>query len=291
MSVESHAQLAEFLRGARAARDPRDAGLVPDNRPRRVPGLRRDEVAWLAGVSTDYYTRLEQGRRIVPSPAVLDALAVALGLDEAGRTYLHALTQSLTHRSQSRTQRRAVQRVRPGLRQLLDSLDSHPALILGRRTDVLAANTLARALFADFDAMPVRERNYARWIVLSDQAQELFVEWSQQARDAVESLRFATASAPDDEATQQLVGELSLASADFRRWWSDNRVHQRTHGSKTLQHPIVGRLTVAYETLSLPGDDEQTLFVYSTEPASPSRQALAVLASWTAQPVTPAQEL
>ncbi|MBB6550006.1 helix-turn-helix domain-containing protein [Nonomuraea rubra] len=272
-------ELADFLRRARSKADPARAGLPPDGRIRRVPGLRREEVALLAGVSTDYYTRLEQGRRITPSDQVLDAVARALGLDDAGRTYLHELVGTTARPARRRTP--AVQRVRPGLHQLLDSLDGHPALILGRRTDVLAANRLARALFTDFDAMPPRERNYSRWMFLDSAAQQLFLDWDEQARNCVENLRLDLAANPGDPLARDLVATLSERSSQFRTWWDEHGVYQRTFGSKRLHHPIAGDLTVAYETLTMPGDHDQTLFLYTTEPASTSRDVLNLLASWT----------
>ncbi len=279
-----NAELADFLRRARAASDPQRDGMPVDGRVRRGPGLRREEVALLAGISTGYYTRLEQGRRIVPSTQVVDAIARALGLDEAGRTHLHSLINgSPRSRSWSRS---AVQRVRPGLYQLMDTLDTQPALILGKRTDVLATNQLARALFANFEQMPARERNYARWMLLSDDAKNLYVDWEEHARNAVENLRFDAGNTADDPDTQKLVGELSLASPEFRRWWSEHRVFQRTFGSKRLHHPIVGDITVDFESLTLPGDPDQTLYVYTTPPDSPAREAMGLLASWT-QPQLP----
>lgn len=280
-------ELADFLRRARSARDPREAGLPDDGRVRRVKGLRREEVALLAGVSTDYYTRLEQGRRIVPSTQVIDAIAQALGLDDVGQGHLRNLVSATRPPRTSGRSRTAVQRVRPGLRQLLDSLDAHPALVLGRRTEVLAANRMARALFADFERMPGRERNYARWMLLSESARDLFIDWETQARNAVESLRLEAGRMAGDRDIIELVGELSLSSPEFRQWWSEHRVHQRTFGAKRLAHPIVGELTVDYETLTLPGDDEQTLFLYTTEPGSPSRQAISILASWSQPAPTP----
>lgn len=284
-----HQEFADFLRRARAGGDPLRAGLPADGRVRRVPGLRREEVALLAGMSTDYYTRLEQGRRIVPSTQVLDALARALDLDAAGRRHLHDLVDAVG--SRPARVRSAVQRVRPGLHQLLGSFDAQPALILGRRTDVLAANRLARALFADFERMPSRERNYARWMLLSDEAHALFVDWELQARSAVESLRLDAGRTPDDPGTQRLVGELSLASAEFRHWWSDHRVHQRGFGTKRLRHPVVGELCVDFETFVSPADDDQTLYVYSAAPGSASQEALGLLASWSQPaPVRPAPD-
>ncbi|MCG8915986.1 helix-turn-helix transcriptional regulator [Actinokineospora sp. PR83] len=271
-------ELADFLRRARAQVDPSRAGLPPDGRLRRVPGLRREEVARLAGVSTDYYARLEQGRRIVPSTAVVEAIGSALGLDAAGRAHLADLIgQTAAPATGGRA--RGVQRLRPGLHQLLDSLDGEPALVLGRRTDVLAANRVARALFADFDRMPPAQRNYARWMFLDEDARALFVDWPDQARAAVESLRFEVGRDPDDRAAAELVAELRERSREFDRWWEQHRVHQRTHGSKRLRHPLVGELTVEYETLTLPGDPDTTLFVYTTEAGSPSRRAVDLLAN------------
>jgi transcriptional regulator with XRE-family HTH domain len=275
-------ELADFLRRARGQVDPSRAGLPPDGRVRRVPGLRREEVALLAGVSTDYYARLEQGRRITPSPAVVEAIGRALGLDAAGRAHLDDLVGAAPAQSSRRA--RAVQRVRPGLHQLLDALDGEPVLVLGRRTNVLAANRMAAALFTDFDALPPAQRNYARWMFLDDDARSLFVDWRDQARAAVESLRFEVGRDPGDSATAALVAELRERSADFDRWWEQHRVHQRTHGSKRLRHPLVGDLTVEYETLTPPGDPETTLYVYTTSAGSPSRQAMDLLASWTAAP-------
>jgi transcriptional regulator with XRE-family HTH domain len=276
---DPHRELGEFLRTARASRDPQDTGLLADGRIRRVPGLRREEVALLAGVSTDYYARLEQGRHLTPSTQVLDALIRALDLDEAGQAYLRTLLAA--NGSPSPRVRPATQRVRPGLHQLLDSLSSQPALILGDRTDVLASTPLARALFTDFDAIPAKRRNYARWLLLDEHARALFLDWEDQARNAVEALRLDAATTPDDAGTQQLVGELSLASAEFRQWWSGHRVHMRTHGTKRLDHPLVGRLEVQFETLTFPGDPRQALYVYTAEPGSRSHEALALLAGWT----------
>ena len=274
---ENNRELADFLRRARARVSPESAGLPADGRVRRVPGLRREEVARLAGVSTDYYMRLEQGRRITPSPGVLRAVADALHLDEAGRAYLDHLV------GPARPARRtpSVQRVRRGLVQFLASLDAQPAMVLGRRGDVLAANRIARALFTDFDQVPARQRNYTRWMLASAEARDLFVDWDAHARAAVEALRLDVGRHPGDRYADELVAELSELSDEFRQWWQAHAVFQRTCGSKRLRHPVVGELTVDYETLLLPGDADQTLFVYSTAPRSASREALELLASWT----------
>ncbi|RJK95947.1 helix-turn-helix domain-containing protein [Vallicoccus soli] len=271
-------ELADFLRRARAGVDPARAGLPADGRVRRVPGLRREEVALLAGVSTDYYTRLEQGRPVRPSTGVVDAVARALDLDAAGRAHLADLLGEGTTTRPTRAPE--VQRVRPGLHQLLDALEGQPAMVLGRRTDVLAANRVARALLVDWDRMPARQRNYARWVLLSDEARALFADWDVQARAVVETLRLDTGRDPGDRAARDLVAELAAGSPEFRTWWQEHRVYQRTSGSKRFRHPVVGDLVLGYETLTLPGDPDQTLFVYTAEPGSASVQGLRTLASW-----------
>lgn len=271
-------QLADFLRRARSASDPARTGLPGDGRVRRVPGLRREEVAMLAGVSTDYYTRLEQGRPITPSAGVLDAVARALELDAAGHAHLRDLVGPTSRLGRGRVA--TAQRVRPGLHQFLDALGGQPALVLGRRTDVLASNPMARALFADFERLRPAERNYARWMFLTDQARALFVDWEVQARSVVESLRLDVGSDLQDRGVEALVAELTERSRDFRCWWAEHRVHQRTYGSKRLRHPVAGELTVEFETLLLPGDPDQTMFVYTTPAGTSSRQAMDLLASW-----------
>ena len=276
---ERNTELADFLRRARGQCDATRAGLPADDRVRRVPGLRREEVALLAGVSTDYYTRLEQGRRIMPSPSVVDAIGRALGLDRAGRAHLADLiglgSATLSPRA------RPVQRVRPGLYQLLEAFDGVPVRVLGRRADVLAQNRMGKALFTDFERFPVAQRNYARWMLLDAEARALFIDWEEQARAAVENLRLDAGNDPADRATIELIAAPRESSPEFVRWWDEHRVYQRTHGSKRLRHPIIGDLTVEYETLTLPGDPDTTLFAYSTEPNSPSQRALSVLASWS----------
>lgn len=271
-------ELADFLRRARSQVDPQRAGLPADGRVRRVPGLRREEVALLARVSTDYYTRLEQGRRIVPSAGVLDAIATALDLDDAGRAHLVHLVGASPRTTRRPTRAPSARR---GLHQLVDALDGVPALLLGRRTEVLAANRLACALLTDFDAVPARERSYARWMFLDPQARERLVDWEAQARAVVENLRLDAGRDPDDPATQSLVGALTIASPEFARWWEEHRVARRTFGDKHFRHPVVGDLTLQYETLTLPGDPDQALFLFTAAPGSPSRHALDLLASWT----------
>lgn len=269
----------EYLRRRRAELQPVDVDL-PVTAGRRVKGLRREEVAQLAGVSTDYYTRLEQGRDLSPSAAVLDALAAALELDDAGRAHL----QHLAHPARpARRQSRSVQRVRPTVQSMLDNWTDQPAFVLGRRGDVLASNALARALIADFDAMPYRERNLTRWILLDPAARDLYLDWAQIAAEMVAILRLDAGAHPDDPRTTELVGELTLNSPEFARWWSQHKVLDRTWGHKRFRHPIVGPLEIDYEALHLPGDPDQTLFVYRAPDGDQhSQQALRLLASWNA---------
>ncbi len=250
---------------------------------RRVPGLRREEVARLAGVSVDYYSRLEQGRAPHPSAELLDAVARALRLDETERAYLVQIA-TRTRRSRKKPPPR-VQRVRPGVRRLLETLGPHvPAFVFGRRMDVLAINRLAAALLIDFEALPPRDRNMLRFTFLHEPTRELYTDWEKVARENVRVLRLDAGRHPDDPLLAELVGELAVKSEEFRRWWAEHDVAERNHGTKRYHHPLVGDVTVDYECLALPGDPDQTLCVYTAEPGSPSETALRLLAGWTGRP-------
>lgn len=270
--------LGDFLRSRRARIQPEDVGLNSYGR-RRVPGLRREEVAQLAGVSVDYYIRLEQGRGPSVSDAVLDAIARVLGLDETEHAYLRTVARP---KSRPATAPQA-QRVRPGLRLLLDTLDKAPAFILGRRMDVLAWNALGDAVVG-FSRMAAADRNMPRQTFLEPAARELYPEWAAVAAETVAYLRLDAGLHPDDKQLATLVGELSMKSEDFRRLWADHQVKAKTYGVKQLDHPVVGALTLPYETLGLPGDPGQSLVVYTPEPGSQSAERLALLASWAAPP-------
>ncbi|MFG1934348.1 helix-turn-helix transcriptional regulator [Mycobacterium sp. NPDC048908] len=278
--MEHNAELGEFLRSRRARLSVEDVAIGGTGRTRRVPGLRREEVAQLAGVSVDYYSRLEQGRHLNVSDEVLDAVARALRLDATERSYLFQVA-----RKNRRARRRAtaqVQRVRTGVRRILETLDDvAPAFVFGRRMDILAANRLARALMADFDTMPPRDRNLLRYAFLDESTRELFVDWEELARDNVAILRMDAGRHPDDPELVELVGELSVKSPEFRRWWADHNVRERTHGVKRYHHPIVGDVTVNYESVAVLGDPDQTLCIYTAEAGSSSEEALRLLASWT----------
>lgn len=276
--MASNPELREFLRSRRARLTPAEAGIVPTPGPRRVPGLRREELAHLAGISADYYVRLEQGRGGGASADVLDALARALRLDETEREHLYRLAKPGPARRRRTSGR---QRVRPGVRVLIDSLAT-PAFVIGRRTDVLAANAIARALLPGFDP-PEGGGNYARWVSLDPAQRDLYLDWEEVARDTVATLRLDAGRHPDDPLLDELIGELSAGNAEFRTWWAEHDVLQRSHGSKLYRHPVVGKLAISYEALQLPGDPDQTLFAYSVDPGSRSAEAMELLASWTAE--------
>ncbi|MFF6897038.1 helix-turn-helix domain-containing protein [Streptomyces hydrogenans] len=278
-------EISDFLRTRRAAISPERAGLAPDGRARRVPGLRRDEVARLAGVSTEYYTRLEQGRSGNPSPQVVEALSRALRLDTSEAEHLGDLL--LTRPGSVRRAPIRPQRVRPGLFLMLKTLDHVPAFILGRRTDVLASNRLARAVLTDFEALPAQRRNLARYYLLDPQARERVGDWERIAAETVAILRLEAGRHPDDRRLAELVGELTLLSPEFPGWWNDHKVLRRTHGAKRYAHPLVGEMDFAYESFQVPGDAEQTLCVYNVEPGSRTAEAVRLLRSWVTPPTVP----
>jgi transcriptional regulator with XRE-family HTH domain len=279
MSGRPNVELREFLRSRRARVTPAAAGLPLLPGPRRVPGLRREEVAQLAGVSVDYYVRLERGRTAGVSESVLEGVARALQLNELERTHLFTLAKP----SRSRPRPLPPQHVRPGLQLVVDSMTDVPVLVLGRRLDVLAANPLARALFTDFDALPPHFRNMARLIFLHDHVRSLCTDWRAAAQGIVANLRLYAGRYPDDPALAELVGDLSVQDPDFRRWWADHDVNQHTFGVRHCHHGLVGDLELGYEAFTPADDPEQTLWVSTVEPGSVSEERLKVLASW-AQP-------
>ena len=244
-----------------------------------MPGLRREELARLASVSVDYYTRLEQGRSRIASADVLDALAAALQLNDAERQHLHLLAKP---QPAQRKRRSRPQSVDPATLRLLELFDqvSSPAFVLGRRLDVLAHNRLAGALITEFRELPAPQRNQARFVFLDPHARELYADWTEVAADTVAMLRLDAGRYPDDEKLSALVGELSIHSVQFRSWWSKHNVERRTTGTKSYHHPLVGDLTVKYQALNPSGDLDQVVFVYTTEPGSADETSLRLLANW-----------
>lgn len=278
--LDPRAELSEFLRTRRARLKPEDVGLPHFGRHRRVPGLRREELAQLAGVSVAYYTRLEQGNGRNVSAEVLDAIARALRLSEA--EYAHLMHLAKPKPQKKKQQAGRAEQVRGALRQLLDSIETVPAYITGRRSDLLAWNRMAAAVFGDWSELPAQERNWARLVFLRPDYRELFVEWDQKAYDMVSYLRMDAGRHPDDPLLSSLVGELSLKSEEFRRLWATHDVKEKSYGVKRMRHPLVGELTLNFESFTLTDGSEQSLVTYYPEPGSPSAEALRLLASWGA---------
>ncbi|MFH8294779.1 helix-turn-helix domain-containing protein [Streptomyces sp. NPDC018059] len=275
--LDSRAELSEFLRSRRARLQPQDVGLTGFGRHRRVPGLRREELAQLAGVSVAYYTRLEQGNGRNVSSEVLDAIARALRLTDAEHAHLTRLAKPKALKKKRAARR---QHMRPALQRLLDSIDGTPAYVVGRRSDILAWNAAAAALFGDWGELAPKDRNWARICFLDARAREFFVDWEQKASDIVSYLRMDAGCYPNDTELSALVGELSVKSDEFRRLWATHDVREKGHGVKRMRHPLVGELTLAFETLRLPDDCDQSLVMYHAEPGSASAQGLRLLASW-----------
>jgi len=279
---ETRGVLGAYLRSRRAKLLPGDVGLIGGG-PRRVPGLRREEVASLAGVNVDYYARLEQGRLRNVSTAVLDAVARALRLDGAERAHLRHLALPTTGRGRPL----GPQRVRPAVESMLAALESQPAFVLGDRMDVLAANWMAQEVMGGWLARAANRRNLARFIFLDPEAHIVHRDWDIVAEEAVATLRHYSGQRPDDERLRTLVDDLQAGSPDFARWWNAHDVRSRSHGSATYRHAQMGEITVHCEALEFPGDDHQRLCIYTAEPGSDSHQALMLMASLhsTAQPL------
>jgi transcriptional regulator with XRE-family HTH domain len=264
-------RIGQFLRARRERVRPEDVGL-PDFGRRRVPGLRREELATLAGVSADYYVRLEQGRERHPSEQVIDALARALQLDDDATAHLHDLARPAPRR---RRAAKRTERIRPELLRLMEAWPHTPAMVTGRHLDVLAANSLASAMHGGF----VAGNNLVRILFLDPAARERYPDWDEVARDTVAALRASVGPDLDDPHLTDLVGELSLKSERFRSLWARHDVREKTHGTKRFVHPQVGQLTLHYETFAVAGGFGQVLSVYHADPGSPTEQALALLSS------------
>ncbi|WP_292988437.1 helix-turn-helix transcriptional regulator [Mycobacterium sp.] len=274
------ANLRDFLTSRRARLSPADAGLPASPTPRRRSGLRREEVAALAGVSVDYYARLEQGRIGRVSDQVLVAIENALRLDALERAHLRALVDVTTKKARRRPAERLI--VRGGLADLVDRLDPMPAMIQSRRMDVLAINRACKVLLADFDEMPGKERNIARWLFLDPVARVRYPDWDQVARTTVAALRGAHDPRFQDPELERLVGELTVASSDFAKWWADYGLAKHTSGDKRIFHEAVGVLDLQYQNFCVPDADGQTLTVYTAPRGSAADEKLRLLLSWDA---------
>ncbi len=271
----------EFLASRRAKITPEMAGLTLIGGRRRVPGLRREEVAMLAGVSVDYYTKLERGNLAGTSESVLDAIARALKLDDAERDHLYNLARAA---SPSGKTRRPLQSgtVRPTLQFMLDSITAAPAFIGNHHMDIVAANQLGYALYSEMYRGSARPANHSRFIFLDPRARDFYPDWELAANTNVAILRTQNGRNPFDKRLADLVGELSMRSEEFRTRWAAHNVRRHYAGTKVFRHPVVGELELAYEAMELAEDPGFTLTVYPAVPGSPSDERLRLLASWAA---------
>ncbi len=281
--MDAKSETREFLTSRRARLTPDQVGLPIYGDNRRVPGLRREEVALLAGVSVDYYTRLERGNLSGVSESVLESLARGLQLDEAERSHLFDLARAAQPTRTTRRRRAAKHRIRPGVQRVLDSMTAAPAFVRNGRLDILAANRLGYALYA-ICASPGQPSNTARFVFLDPRARGFYPDWDLVANEVVAVLRSEAGRDPHDRELSDLVGELSTQSEIFRTKWAAHNVRFHDTGIKRMHHPIVGELELSYETMELSGDTGLTMFAFTAEAGSASAQALNLLASWAATP-------
>ncbi len=272
-------ELGAFLRARRSELGPSDVDLHEGGTQRRVAGLRREEVAQLAAISTDYYTRLEQGR-IQPSAPVLASLARVLRLDDDQRTYMYELAGT-----PAKSRRRAPQKVKPYLRRVLDRIDA-PAIVMTPTHDILAWNPLAAALMVDFGELAERDRNFMRLLFTDPRMRLLYPEWEELARSVVSYIRMEAARKPDDPRLAELVGDLSIRDAQFRQWWAGTHVAAKRRGTRRYAHPVVGEITLEWDSLTSDAEPDQQLIVYTAEPGSRSEQALRDLAAWAEEHIS-----
>ena len=269
-------ELGRFLRARRARVTPEQAGLPTGTGLRRAPGLRREELATLAGISVDYYTRLERGKETRPSPSVVDALARALLLEQEEAEHVRALA-ALAARTSPEPPAAPSRTVRPGVKLLLEGLRPAPAYVVSRTHDLLAANPPALRLLARIEEWPARQRNIARYVFLHPAARDLFADWGSQVRGCVAHLRALAGTDPDAPDLTRLVGELLLRSPEFARLWDRYDVRSRSYGTKSFHHPEVGDLSLGYQSLRLEGTPGHRLLAYHAEPGTPGHDAVVLL--------------
>jgi transcriptional regulator with XRE-family HTH domain len=279
--MDRRSEIREFLTSRRARITPEQAGLPAYGR-RRVLGLRREEVAVLAGVSVPYYTRLERGDVHGVSDSVLDALAKALQLDDAERLHLFDLARAAQPTVTRRRRRPAKQAIRPSVQHILEAITGAAAFVRNDRLDILAANTLGSALYSDMFAGQGRPANTARFIFLDPRAGEFYPDWNKAADDTVAVLRASAGRDLYDRCLSDLVGELSTESDEFRTRWAAHNVRQHIAGIKHFHHPVVGDLSLTYDRLDLVADPGLTIFTYTAEPGSRDEETLRLLGSWAA---------
>ena len=280
--MDNRAEVRQFLSTRRGRITLEQAGLESYGGRRRVPGLRREEVARLAGVSVDYYTRLERGNLNGVSDSVLDAIARALELDRAEHDHLYDLARTANTSGRKRAASAVPAGVRPELQYLLDAITGAPAFIGNNRMDILAANTLGYALYSDMYRSTARPANHSRFIFLDPRSHDFYTDWERAASTNVAILRREAGRHTHDKGIAELVGELSMRSDEFRTRWAAHNVRRHYAGTKFFQHPVVGLLELNYQVLELEEDPGHTLTVYPAIPGSPSDEALKLLASWAA---------
>jgi transcriptional regulator with XRE-family HTH domain len=281
-AIDVRAEIRDFLSTRRARLTPEQAGLPAYGTHRRVKGLRREEVAMLAGVSVDYYVRMERGSLAGASESVLDALAGALQLDEAERTHLFALARE-SGPAGARRKRPTSSTVRPAIQQVLDAITDAPAWVRNGRHDIVAMNQLARALYAPVLADPRRPANTTRFVYLEPvAAEQFFVDYDRIAKDAAAMLRLEAGRNPHDKALIELVGELSTRSERFRQEWAAHDVKFHRSGHKRLHHPVAGQLDLDFESMELASEPGHYLNIYTAAGGTPTADALKLLASWAA---------
>jgi transcriptional regulator with XRE-family HTH domain len=279
--VETKKEISEFLTSRRGRITPEQAGLATYG-SRRVPGLRREEVAVLAGVSAPYYTRLERGDMSGASEGVLEALARALQLDDAERAHLFDLARAAQPTAARPRRRQAKPRIRPEVQWTLDAITGAAAYVGNDRLDILATNELGRALFSEIYAMPSRPPNHARFVFLDPRAEAFYGDWDRAARETAAILRSAAGRDPHDRDLSDLVGELATQSEAFRIHWAAHNVRFHSTAVKHLNHPVVGELSLSFNRLDIAADHGLTMFTYAAEPGSRSEEALNLLGSWAA---------
>lgn len=282
--MDNRSEVNAFLTSRRAKLTPERVGLAATGRNRRVPGLRRNEVADLAGVSVEYYARLERGDLSGVSESVLDALARALELDEAERLHLADLARAAGPGARTR-RRPAAQQIRPSLQWVLDGMTRLPAIVNDGSLNLRAANTLGRALFAPVFDDHARPANHARFTFLDPRAHDFWLDWERASDDAVAALRAEAGRDPFNRGLTDLVGELSTRSDAFRTRWASHDVRLHRTGVKHFRHPVVGELHLSFDVMELPADPGLSLIAFSAEPASPDDDALQLLARWAADHV------
>ncbi|WP_026540573.1 helix-turn-helix transcriptional regulator [Paenarthrobacter nicotinovorans] len=285
--MDNRTETRDFLSTRRAKLTPEQAGLAVYGGNRRVPGLRRGEVAMLAGVSVEYYTRLERGNLAGASESVLESLAGALQLDDAERAHLFDLARAASDGGKSRRRPVRKQSIRQGVQLTLDAITGAPAFVHNGRLDILAANAMGRALYSDIFDSPAGPPNLARFLFLDPRSHDFYADWERAANDTVAMLRTEAGRDPYDRGLSDLVGELSTRNEAFRVRWASHNVRLHFSGKKQFRHRLVGDLHVVYEALGLSADTGLTLTVYNAEPGTGTADAFQLLASWAA--TTPAQ--